>query len=90
MAVNVVPVSARSAPIDTRTLANGSYTLPAYAYIPHAALSQIGTGHVGTPVGNEPALFRAVPGQSYNANFPTAQLTGVFGTRLFNVKTSPL
>jgi hypothetical protein len=90
MAINTVPVSARTQPLDIRTLAGGGYTLPAYAYFPHAALQQISTGHVGTPMPGQPAQFRAVPGNSYAAHFPTATLTGVFGTRLVNVKSSPL
>jgi hypothetical protein len=88
--INAVPVSARSMPMDARTGANGSYTLPSYAYIPHPALTQISTGHVGTPLPGAPAQFRAVPGPSFHQQFPTATLTGVYGIRQANVKTSPV
>ena len=90
MSVNSIPVSARSAPMDARTLANGSYTLPAYAYIPHASLNQISTGHIGTPMPGMPAQFRAVPGPGTLPSFPRAQLTGVYGVRQAQIKTSPV
>lgn len=89
MAINTVAISSRTLPFDRQTTANGSYTLPRYAFIPHPALQQLASGQVGAPlpIGFPAASFAAPP--SLQRAYPVPDLAGVFGFRQMQVKTSP-
>lgn len=89
MGINTIPISNRTLPTDGSVTANGSYTLPKYAFIPHPALQQIATGRVNdpTPSGIPTAAF-AAPWQT-NRPYPIPLTPNVYGIRLAQVKQSP-
>ena len=89
MAINTFPISRRTLPGDPRIDANGSYTLPQYAFIPHPALQQLATGNVPGPLPNgfPTANFAAPPGIQ-RRYYPTAQVP-IYGVRVVNYKSSP-
>lgn len=82
-------VSARNQPYDARTTANGSYTLPQYAFIPHPQLQQLSSGMVASPGAFvASAAFAAPPGIN-GRPYPTPSLP-IYGIRtILNYKTSP-
>lgn len=89
MPLLATPVSARTAPYDPRVTANGSYTLPQYAYIPNPQLQQLATGMVAAPGAFvASAAFAAPPGIN-SRPYPTPSLP-IYGIRtVLNYKTSP-
>lgn len=89
MSINTVQVAARTHPWDGRTAANGSYTLPQYAFIPHPDLQQLSSGFVSGPLpyGFSAADFAAIPGIS-SRPYPTPDIP-VYGIRVINQKVSP-
>lgn len=89
MSVNGYQVAGRTHPYDPSITANGSYTLPQYAFIPHPALQQLSRGIVQgpMPMGVQSAAFAAPPGLALRA-LPGPQVP-VYGIRVLNYKTSP-
>lgn len=93
MGVNTVPISSRTLPLDGQTTANGSYTLPRYAFIPHASLQQLSGAFVASPTPGGAAIGAtfAAPYQLQRP-YPTPSTPNVYGTRaatVVNLKTSP-
>lgn len=90
MSVNTIPVSARNAPWQAITTANGSYTLPQYAYIPHPDLQQLARGTVLAPsfMGASQAVFALVPNIAQRA-YPTPSTPGAFAIRQASFKAGP-
>lgn len=91
MSLNNVPVSGRTAPYDKRLTANGSYTLPQYAFIPHASLQLLAGPIVpGPAIGNDLATAGFAAPPNLNARpYPTGNRPGVYGIRSIQVKASP-
>lgn len=88
MTLNVIPISRRTSPMDMTVTANGSYTLPRYAFIPHPALQQLSSGMVMGPTsGIQSADFATVPGISQRP-YPVPILSG-YGIRSVSIKQSP-
>jgi hypothetical protein len=88
MSVNALPIGARTIGLDPRITANGSYTLPQYAFIPHPSLQQLSSGMVGAPQpGIISAGFAAPIGIDSRA-YPTP-IGAVYGIRALNYKQSP-
>ncbi len=88
MTVNTIQISARTHPYDSRVDANGSYTLPQYAFIPHPSLQAVSGTFIPGPV---PAIVSAAftaPSALAGRAMPAS--TGpAFVTRTISYKTSP-
>jgi hypothetical protein len=88
MSANTIQIAARTAGMDPRITANGSYTLPQYAFIPHPALQQLSSGFVSGPMApQQSAGFAVVPGVSARP-LPTS-MGAVYGIRSLQYKSSP-
>lgn len=89
MPLNTIPISQRTLPYDPRINANGSYTLPQYAFIPHPNLQQLSSGVVLDPgtIAGAPAAF-AAPMQLQRA-YPVPVGPAIYGLRATQVKVSP-
>jgi hypothetical protein len=88
MSANTIQIAARNMGMDPRITANGSYTLPQYAFIPHPALQQLSSGFVSGPMApQQSAAFAVVPGMAGRA-LPTA-MGSVYGIRSLQYKSSP-
>lgn len=85
MAINTIPISARTIGLDPRVTANGSYTLPQYAFIPHPDLQPMSRGMIPNPgIPSQSAQFMAVPGIQQRP-YPTPQVP-VYGIRQVQLK----
>lgn len=89
MAINGIPISRRTLPFDPQTTANGSFTLPRFAFIPSPALQQLSGVVVMAPTlgGLTPSAFAAPP--QLNRPYPVPVSGGIYGIRMANTKTSP-
>lgn len=82
MPVNTIQVSRRTMPFDSRIDANGSYTLPQYAFIPHPALQQLSSGMVQSPgAGGQSAGF-VQPVAISQRPYPVSPMAATWGIRL--------
>lgn len=91
MGINTVQTGSRTVSYDMHTTANGSYTLPKYAFIPHASLQQL-----SGPIVNSPSYGSGVVGADYAAMpaggmhpYPIPAMPSVYGIRVVNTKMSP-
>lgn len=85
--VNPIPIGARTFALDQRISANGSYTLPQYAFIPHPSLQQLSSGSVDGPMAPMiSASFTAPP--SLQRAYPVPDQTA-YGIRSMHIKASP-
>ena len=89
MSINTVPISARTAPYNPQVTANGSYTLPQYAFIPHPDLQQLSSGTVKAPTPGMPTAFFVLPQQIAARAMPQADNRGVYGIRSIYYKSGP-
>jgi hypothetical protein len=89
MSVNTMPVTRRFMPMQMQATANGSYTLPQYAYIPDPTLAQVGQGCIlgPTPGGASATQFAGVI-NAIGRPYPTPVLTGAFSIRQANFKAT--
>jgi hypothetical protein len=89
MSINGIPVSSKSAPYSPTITANGSYTLPQYAFIPHPILQQMSSGLVLAPTlgGMQTADFTALQGVAQRP-YPTPNVPGVYGIRSATFKAT--
>jgi hypothetical protein len=88
MSLNGIPISRRTVAMDMTITANGSYTLPRYAFIPHPALQQLSSGMVQGPnPGIQSADFATVPGIAMRP-YPVPSMAG-YGIRSVQLKQSP-
>jgi hypothetical protein len=89
MTVNAFQISARTAGLDPRITANGSYTLPQYAFIPHSSLQHMATGAIAGPMpaGISSADF-AAPAGIQQRPYPTPHVP-LYGVRSLHYKSSP-
>lgn len=90
MSVNGLPVSSKTAPYSPQITANGSYTLPQYAFIPHPILQQLSSGQVLAPTlgGMATADFAALQGIAQRP-YPVPNVPSVYGIRMAVTKTRP-
>ena len=87
MSINTVPISSRNAGMDVQITANGSYTLPKYAFIPHPALHQLAGPRVNAPTDQTiPTAAFAAPA-SLARNLPT--VAPVYAIRSIHLKRTP-
>lgn len=89
MSVNTIPISARNAPYDPKVTANGSFTMPQFAFIPHPALQQLSSGTVMAPTPGMQSAFFALPGPIAARAMPQADNRGVYGIRAIYYKSVP-
>jgi len=89
MSINTVPISARNAPYSPQITANGSYTLPQYAFIPHPDLHQLASGTVLAPTPGMISAFFSLPNSIAARAMPTSDNRGVYGVRSIYYKSSP-
>lgn len=87
MSANVIPVGARSAPFDAQITANGSYTLPKYAFIPNSQLRAISTGSVPAPSQGGPGGSLVLPSTTRRP-YPVPVVGNIYGVRQAVIKTS--
>jgi len=88
MSINVIPISNRTLPWQITQTAGGGYTKPMHAFIPHASMQVISTGHIPSPGPGHPAAGFALPLQTAARPYPLAQNQGTHGIRLVNFKAS--
>lgn len=89
MSINVIPISQRSIPTNQAITANGSYTLPQYAFIPNAGVQPLSSGFVNNP---GPALQSAnfvLHPNLASRPYPVPSTPAVYGIRVVQLKQSP-
>lgn len=89
MGLNTIPISARTSPYEPRVTANGSYTLPQYAFIPHPALQQLSSGMVLAPTPGMISAFFSLPRGIASRTMPVADTPSVYGMRAIYYKSTP-
>lgn len=89
MSINTVPIAARNAPYNPQVTANGSFTLPQFAFIPHPDLQQLSSGTVRAPTPGMISAFFALPQQIAARKMPVADNRGVYGIRSIYYKSTP-
>lgn len=89
MSINTIPISGRTAPYSPQITANGSYTLPQYAFIPHPDLQQLSSGKVLAPTPGMQSAFFALPAGIAARAMPQASTPSVYGIRAIYYKQSP-
>lgn len=89
MSINTIPISQRNAPYSPKITANGSYTLPQYAFIPHPDLQQLSSGMVLAPTPGMQSAFFALPSAIAARAMPQANTPSVYGIRAIYYKQSP-
>jgi hypothetical protein len=87
MSINVVPIANRSMGLDPQITANGSYTLPKYAFVPHASLHQLSGARVEAPTDQSVASATFAAPWQLARDFPT--LAPVYGVRSVHTKRHP-
>ena len=87
MGINTIPISGRTAAYDPATTANGSYTLPRYAFIPNAALQQLAGPIVLSPGSTMGGQSQFVAPPILQRPYPAPAITGVYGIRQYNLKS---
>lgn len=89
MSINTIPISQRNAPYSPQITANGSFTLPQYAFIPHPDLQQLSSGRVLAPTPGMQSAFFALPAGIAARAMPQANTPSVYGIRAIYYKQSP-
>lgn len=87
MGINTIPISGRTSPYDPSTTANGSYTLPRYAFIPNASLQQL-QGPIVMAPGAQGGTSNFIAPPMLQRPYPAPAITGVYGIRGYNLKSS--
>jgi hypothetical protein len=90
MSLNSLPVSRRTLPTNTAITANGSYTLPQYAFVPNAGVRPIASGFVPNPSTPGISANFVLPGNIASRPYPVPVAPGsVYGVRAVVLKQSP-
>lgn len=89
MSMNAVVATHRWVGTSNAITANGSYTLPRYAFIPHPSTQPLSTGFVGDPSGMViSATFSSLTAATQRP-YPVPVTPSLYGIRSVQVKSSP-
>lgn len=89
MSMNAVVSTNRWVGTSNAITANGSYTLPKFAFIPHPSTQLLSTGMVGNPAGGIVSANFANLTATSQRPYPVPVTPSLYGIRSVQIKSSP-